>query len=248
MPLFLSIKMAREKRSDTILHTSLNPASCLIDIRLRERNLVSHPVSDSEVQEDSNLDSDAESDVYSDSDTDATDLFDAEVDNKNLLGASSEQVAQDHHDNPLSNTPGTELNKILNDISALREEGPAKPVHKPRTTKLWKRESEFWKTWDHHIVIIPPLSNKSRFAAIMHPQTRASATDLLKRAEPEILKAYLIWRKKNSRMKRQDSIVSYWKRLCMYYKDETGFFVDSNVTRDVIAVSHKRSMLLHSSC
>jgi hypothetical protein len=39
----------------------------------------------------------------------------------------------------------SEAEEILKDIAQLKAEGPAKPNHTNHTTKLWKREGEFWE-------------------------------------------------------------------------------------------------------
>jgi hypothetical protein len=39
----------------------------------------------------------------------------------------------------------SEAEEILKDIAQAREEGSAKPNHTPYTTKLWKREGDFWE-------------------------------------------------------------------------------------------------------
>ncbi|KAF1934994.1 hypothetical protein EJ02DRAFT_471502 [Clathrospora elynae] len=39
----------------------------------------------------------------------------------------------------------SEAEEILKDIAQLRAEGPARPNHTKHTTKLWKRERDFWE-------------------------------------------------------------------------------------------------------
>jgi hypothetical protein len=48
-------------------------------------------------------------------------------------------------ENDLDPNLDSEAEEILKDIAQLKAEGPAKPNHTKHTTKLWKREGEFWE-------------------------------------------------------------------------------------------------------
>lgn len=74
------------------------------------------------------------SDTYSDPDTDAdTDIEPGTSEDAGLVLEKDSVPGLD-----------SEAEDILKDIAQLRAEGPAKPNHTKHTTKLWKREGEFW--------------------------------------------------------------------------------------------------------
>ena len=55
----------------------------------------------------------------------------------------------------------------------------------------------------------------------------------LKKCQASIFKAYLRWRCKNSRIKKESSIITYWKVLSMFYCDKTATWVDGLVLYDI---------------
>jgi hypothetical protein len=75
------------------------------------------------------------SDTYSDPDTEAD--TDVEPSTSEDAGPVSERESEPDLD--------SEVDEIFKDIVQLRAEGPAKPNHTKHTTKLWKREGEFWE-------------------------------------------------------------------------------------------------------
>jgi hypothetical protein len=74
------------------------------------------------------------SDKYTDSDTEAVEDIE--------LGSSEDASLVEKDLDPCLDS---EAEEILNDIAQFRMEGPAKPNHTKHTTKLWKREGEFWE-------------------------------------------------------------------------------------------------------
>ncbi|KAF2845010.1 hypothetical protein T440DRAFT_502719 [Plenodomus tracheiphilus IPT5] len=114
----------------------------------------------------------------------------------------------------------SEAEQIRKDIEQFKAEGPAKPNHTNHTKKLWKREGEFWERYCHKIDEIKDVIKKS-------PEERLDA------CEPEMFKAYLRWRKKHSRVKKESSMRSYWKRLSMCYMNITGHRMDPDILTDI---------------
>jgi hypothetical protein len=74
--------------------------------------------------------------------------------------------------------------------------------------------------------------------------TQLSAEAQLQDGNAEVFKAYLTWRKKRSRVRKESSIRSYWKRLSMYYKNLTGHNMAQEILEDVCNV---RSPLAHAA-
>ncbi|KAF1364070.1 hypothetical protein EJ07DRAFT_162583 [Lizonia empirigonia] len=147
--------------------------------------------------------------TYSDPDTEADTDINIELSTGEDAGFTSEQEPDADLD--------SEAEEILKDIAQLRAEGPAKPNHTPHTIKLWKREGDFWERYCYKIM----------------KKTKRSPEEQLRACDPEAFKAYLRWRKKNSRVKKESSMRSYWKRLSMCYMDLTGHTMDADVLTDV---------------
>lgn len=57
--------------------------------------------------------------------------------------------------------------------------------------------------------------------------------ELLKKCHAPSFKGYLHWRCKNSRIKKESSIVTYWKVLSMLYSDKCGTWMDGRVLFDI---------------
>ncbi|KAK3934868.1 hypothetical protein QBC46DRAFT_367938 [Diplogelasinospora grovesii] len=57
--------------------------------------------------------------------------------------------------------------------------------------------------------------------------------ELLKKCHAPTFKGYLHWRCKHSRIKKEASIVTYWKVFSMFYSDKCGRWVDSAVLFDI---------------
>ncbi|CAN9211393.1 unnamed protein product [Alternaria alternata] len=149
------------------------------------------------------------SDTYSDPDTEA----DTDINIELSAGEDASFTSEQKSDADLD----SEAEEILKDIAQLRAEGPAKPNHTPHTIKLWKREGDFWERYCYKIM----------------KKTKRSPEEQLRACDPEAFKAYLRWRKKNSRVKKESSMRSYWKRLSMYYMDLTRHTMDADVLTDV---------------
>ncbi|RII11859.1 hypothetical protein CUC08_Gglean005326 [Alternaria sp. MG1] len=172
---------------------------------LRRSNPSSAADSCWEGQSDTNSFSDTSSDPDTEADTD----INIELSTGEDAGFTSEQESDADLD--------SEAEEILKDIAQLRAEGPAKPNHTPHTIKLWKREGDFWERYCYKIM------NK----------TKRSPEEQLRACDPEAFKAYLRWRKKYSRVKKESSMRSYWKRLSMCYMDLTRHTMDADVLTDV---------------
>ncbi|KAF1838361.1 hypothetical protein BDW02DRAFT_636434 [Decorospora gaudefroyi] len=181
---------------------------------LRRSNLSSAAESCYQGQSDTN----SFSDTYSDPDTEADTDIEIELSTGEDAGFTSEQEPDADLD--------SEAEEILKDIAQLRAEGPAKPNHTPHTIKLWRREGDFWKRYCYKIM----------------KRTKRSLEEQLRACDPEAFKAYLRWRKKNSRVKKESSMRSYWKRLSMCYMDLTrhtmGADVLTDVCNDLYAIFH----------
>jgi hypothetical protein len=67
-------------------------------------------------------------------------------------------------------------------------------------------------------------------------KTKRSPEEQLRACDPEAFKAYLRWRKKHSRVKKESSMRSYWKRISMCYMDLTRHTMDADVLTDVCNV------------
>lgn len=89
----------------------------------------------------SNLESDSDGDVYSESDTNT----EPDAEEPGGSGDTDESVRSDLKSvTYLDAELDSEAEAIMRDIAQFREDGPAKPKHTDRTTKLWMTESKFW--------------------------------------------------------------------------------------------------------
>lgn len=149
-------------------------------------------------------DSDSDSDSYSDPDTDLDALSDTDAEEDADDGSDDEE-------------PDTEAEEILEAIAHYRNEGPAKPAHTLQTKKLWRRESEFWQ----------------EYAGKLQKKTGTSPEDQLRACDPAVFKAYLEWREKWARIKKESALEAYWKRISMYYHDVVGHAMSNEVLKDV---------------
>ena len=59
------------------------------------------------------------------------------------------------------------------------------------------------------------------------------ADESMKKCQAAIFKAYLCWRCENSKVKKESSIVTYWKVFSMLYSDKTGAWMDGSVLYDI---------------
>ncbi|KAF2844130.1 hypothetical protein T440DRAFT_436829, partial [Plenodomus tracheiphilus IPT5] len=146
-------------------------------------------------------------DTYSDPDTDAD--TDIEPGTSEDVGLVLEKHSDLHLD--------SEAEEIRMDIAQLRAEGPAKPNHTKHTKKLWKREGELWIIYCDKIKGV----------------INRSPEEQLRACEPEVFKAYLRWRKKHSRVKKESSMRSYWKRISMCYMDLTSHTMEAKILTDI---------------
>jgi hypothetical protein len=57
------------------------------------------------------------------------------------------------------------------------------------------------------------------------------------RCDVPLFKVYLVWRVKSSRIKKESTVMTYWKILSMVYLQKTGNLMNNGVLRDVRNVS-----------
>ncbi|PVH96084.1 hypothetical protein DM02DRAFT_675018, partial [Periconia macrospinosa] len=60
-----------------------------------------------------------------------------------------------------------------------------------------------------------------------------SPEDQLRACDPAVFKAYLEWREKRARIKKESALEAYWKRTSMYYHDVVGHAMSNEVLKDV---------------
>ncbi len=66
-----------------------------------------------------------------------------------------------------------------------------------------------------------------------YAKVRREAIECLRACEAAIIKAYLEWRAKNFRVKKESTMKSYGKRLSCGYVDATGRRIDNGTELDV---------------
>ena len=87
------------------------------------------------------------------------------------------------------------------------------------------------------MAVASDASMSGRFCTKLASKTQLSAEAQLREGNAEVFKAYLTWRKKRSRVRKESSMRSYWKRLSMYYKNLTGHNMVKELLEDVCNVS-----------
>lgn len=63
--------------------------------------------------------------------------------------------------------------------------------------------------------------------------TKRHPYEAMKAGKASIFKAYLHWRTKHSRIKKESSIMTYWNVLSMVYAEKTCQYMDGGVLYDV---------------
>jgi hypothetical protein len=91
-----------------------------------------------------------------------------------------------------------------------------------------------------HMIFINSYLTQVRYCYKIMKKTKRSPEEQLRACDPEAFKAYLRWRKKYSRVKKESSMRSYWKRLSMCYMDLTRHTMDADVLTDVCNVRSNR--------
>ncbi|KAL5404076.1 hypothetical protein PMIN04_012660 [Paraphaeosphaeria minitans] len=163
-------------------------------------------------------DEDLESVAPLSSDTDAGSAADAETDSSRDSGIDLHGECEGERDTP----PASEADAILKRIAYHQKQGPAKPRHSDKTKELWKAESEFWER-----------QASRNYCLVLQKETGLSPEDQLHRCDPAVFKAYLEWRKKHARIKKESAIDAYWKRISMYYDHVVGHAMANKVLKDV---------------
>lgn len=90
------------------------------------------------------------------------------------------------------------------------------------------------------------LSNPSaytRYCDKLATRTQLCAETQLQAGDAETFKAYLMWRKGRSRVRKESSIRAYWKRLSMCYKNLTGHNMSKELLEDVCNVKYTRQKM-----
>lgn len=62
---------------------------------------------------------------------------------------------------------------------------------------------------------------------------KIDAKATLEQCDPAQFKVYLVWRVKNSRIKKESSVMTYWKILSMLFAQETASYMVENVLYDI---------------
>ncbi|KAI1846940.1 hypothetical protein JX265_014014 [Neoarthrinium moseri] len=150
-----------------------------------------------------------EKDIPSESDSDSDSVFDDESDNGSDIDTYTGRA-----DNQNS---GYEYYNQL--ISKYEEEGPTMANRGERTDKMIAAEAAKWQQFCEVI-----QSDK---------EVKRSPYELLKRCHAPTFKSYLNWRCNNSRIKKESSIITYWKVLSMFYCNQTKNWVDGGVLFDI---------------
>jgi hypothetical protein len=89
------------------------------------------------------LSSDSDTDSYSDPNTDPD--LDSDADSYSDPYMDPDKIELEVNACAESADKGdSEATRIIQDIAQFRKQGPAKPNHTARTTRLWKAESQFW--------------------------------------------------------------------------------------------------------
>jgi hypothetical protein len=96
-----------------------------------------------------------------------------------------------------------------------------------------------------HPILVGSLLNYVRYCLKIMKMTKRTLEEQLRACDPEAFKAYLRWRKKHSRVRKESSMRSYWKRISMCYMDLTCHTMDADILTDVCNVC---SRLIFSFC
>jgi hypothetical protein len=71
------------------------------------------------------------------------------------------------------------------------------------------------------------------FSDSIYQRIGREPTECLQTCESETIKAYLEWRAKSFRVKKESTMKSYWKRLSCGYIDATGRRTDNGTELDI---------------
>ncbi|KAK3934555.1 hypothetical protein QBC46DRAFT_347512 [Diplogelasinospora grovesii] len=110
-------------------------------------------------------------------------------------------------------------------ISQYEEEGPVLANRGDSAKKMIRTEERKW------IKFCDVLTKERRL--IDPAADPVDPDELLKKCHAPTFKAYLHWRCKNSRIKKESSIITYWKVLSMFYSDKCATWMDGKILFDI---------------
>ena len=76
------------------------------------------------------------------------------------------------------------------------------------------------------------------YCLMVQEETGLSPKDQLRRCDLAVFKTYLEWRTENSRIKKENAIEAYWKRISMYCDHVVGHAMANKLLKDVRRVRY----------
>ncbi|KIW87203.1 uncharacterized protein Z519_12105 [Cladophialophora bantiana CBS 173.52] len=107
----------------------------------------------------------------------------------------------------------SEEDHLLERVAFHKSQGRARSRRKPWSQSLVERELDFWRQFCEKI--------------------KREPVECLTACEAETIKAYLEWRVKNFRVKKESTMKSYWKRISCAYIDTAGRRMDNGTELDI---------------
>ncbi|RYO82759.1 hypothetical protein DL764_009563 [Monosporascus ibericus] len=92
-------------------------------------------------------------------------------------------------------------------------EGPTLADHGDNTKKMIQEQEQKWYRFCKHRKVDP--------------------TETIKQCNPALFKLYLVWRVRNSRIKKESTVMTYWKVLSLIYSNQTASWMREDVLYDV---------------
>jgi hypothetical protein len=83
-----------------------------------------------------------------------------------------------------------------------------------------------------------------RYCLKIKKKTKKSPEEQLRACDAGTFRAYIRWRKKHFRIKKESSMRTYWKRLCMCYRNLTGLRMNADVLDDICNVCFDLGMFI----
>ena len=79
-------------------------------------------------------------------------------------------------------------------------------------------------------------------------ERKIDPTATMKECKAAVFKVYLVWRVRNSRIKKESSVMTYWKVLSMVYSQTTASWMREDVIYDVRNVrAHGHESACHAA-
>ena len=101
-------------------------------------------------------------------------------------------------------------------LERFRAEGPTLANHGDNTKKMIQEQEQKWRMFCKHRKLEP--------------------IEALCQCDVPLFKVYLVWRVKNSRIKKESTVMTYWKVLSMVYSQKTASWMKEEVLYDVRSV------------